>query len=173
MAEKMKIEDGDLILSTSTLCEFLGISSQMLSKYKLDGCPQLRKGWYNLRDVLEWREKEKGIGMSGDLQANQNIDLKSNKMQVEIEIKEIQRDVTDLKKRIAEGEYIERDEVVADLKRFFTSFKRAAMAIPRTIMAQADMHLEPDVARRLESQLTDTIEEILREMSKNGRFKKR
>ncbi len=172
-AEKVKIEEGELILSTSMLCTFLGISSQMLSKYKLDGCPQLRKGWFNLRDVLEWRETVKGIGISGDLQTNQSMDLKSKKMQVEIELKEVQRDFTDLKKRITGGEYIERDEAIAELKRFLTTFKRTAMAMPRTIMAQAGMYLEPEAARRLEKQLTDTTAEILREMSESGTFKKR
>lgn len=173
LAEKVKVENDDLILSTSTLCAFLGISSQMLSKYKKDGCPQLRKGWYSLRDVLEWRENEKGIGISGDLQVNQNVDLKSRKMQVEIELKEVQRDFTDLKKQITGGEYIERDEAVRELKRFLISFKRSAMAMPRTIMAQASMYLEPETARKLEKQLTDTTADLLREMSESGTFKKR
>ncbi len=122
---------------------------------------------------MEWREREKGIGMSGDLQANQNIDLKSKKMQVEIEMKEMQRDFADLKKRITEGKYIERDEAVEDLKRFFITFKRTAMSIPKTIMAQVNMYMEPDAARQLEKQLSDTMADILRGMSENGRFKKR
>ena len=50
----------------------------LLKQYKKDGCPQLRKGWYSLRDVLEWRENEKGKGKTRGFSGNKSAVVSVN-----------------------------------------------------------------------------------------------
>lgn len=48
------------IVSTRELCEILGVSRQTLINWLGRGCPQMARGTWNLKDVIEWR-KEKPV----------------------------------------------------------------------------------------------------------------
>lgn len=48
------------IVSTRELCEILGVSRQTLINWLERGCPQMARGTWNLKDVIEWR-KEKPV----------------------------------------------------------------------------------------------------------------
>ena len=166
MNDKIKAaDDGDIMVNTETIAAFFNVSRRTLANWNKEGCPKQDRGWWSLRDVIRWRES---VGRSADL--SEEGELKKKKLQVEIELKEVQRDFTQLKKRITDGEYLEREEVISELKRFMVTFKRTALSIPRQISAQIGMMVEPETVRRLENQLNKTIGEILEEMSVDGTF---
>lgn len=165
----MLTEEGDIQVNTETLAAFFGVSRRTLTNWTKDGCPKLDRGWWSLRDVMTWRESQ---GKGAD-QLDEEGDLKKRKLKAEIGLKEAQRDYADLKKQIINGDYLERAEVVTELKRFMVTFKRAAMGIPRVVSAQIGLSVEPETVRRIESQLSKTINDILREMSEDGTFTKK
>ena len=169
MNEKIRAtDDGDMLLNTEMLAAFFKVTRRTLTNWNKEGCPKLDRGWWSLREVMAWREAD---GRGAEL--SDEGELKKRKMQVEIELKEVQRDYTQLKKRITDGDYLERDEVISELKRFMITFKRTALSLPRQISAQIGMMVEPEAARRLENQLTKTISEILEEMSIDATFSKK
>lgn len=164
----MLTEDGDIKANTETLAAFFGVSRRTLTNWTKDGCPKLDRGWWSLRDVMTWRESQgKGADQTDE------AELKKRKLKVEIELKEVQRDYTELKKQIANGDYLERAEVIAELKRFMVTLKRTVTGIPRLVSAQIGMSVEPEAARRIESQITKTLNDILREMSIDGTYAKK
>ena len=161
-------ENGDIQVNTETLAAFFGVSRRTLTNWTKEGCPKLDRGWWSLRDVIAWRE---GQGKGEDL--TDESELKKRKLKVEIELKEVQRDYTDLKKQITNGDYLDRAEVIAELKRFMVTFKRTVTGIPRLVSAQIGMSVEPEAARRIENQLTKTLNDILREVSIDGTYAKK
>lgn len=52
MIEIHKVED--VIVSTQFLCNLLNVSDRTLTTYKRNGCPQIKYGKWNLKEVLNW-----------------------------------------------------------------------------------------------------------------------
>ena len=49
--------DGRLFITTAGLCAAFGIVQSATAKWRAAGCPQAERGWWDLRAVMEWREK--------------------------------------------------------------------------------------------------------------------
>lgn len=88
--------------------------------------------------------------------------LKADKLEAEIELKQSQGQLHQLRTDIALGKYISIDDVKKDYQRFFTTFKKFAMAIPSRVGGLIGGYVEPLVARGVEQDLQREVNQMLR-----------
>lgn len=88
--------------------------------------------------------------------------LKADKLEAEIELKQSQGQLHQLRTDIALGKYITIDEVKKDYQRFFTTFKKFAMAIPSRVGGLIGGYVEPLVARGIEQDIRQEVNQMLR-----------
>lgn len=88
-------------------------------------------------------------------------ELKEQKLEAEIALKESQGELHRLKTQIAAGEYISIDEVRLDYAKFFLVFKKFAMSIPSRVCGMLSGQLEPLEARRIEKEMAGEIADLL------------
>ena len=163
--EGYKEEDGKVLISTSRLCSLLDIVDKTLTNWKRQGLKQHSRGWYDLQHVLKWR----GIIQSSESKEGvKTTNLQQKKLEAEVAFKEAQAELTRIKTDIADGKYIEREIVQAELARFFLVFKKSAMGMPRKLAGSIAAFIEPMEARRIEQELNETVNDALEQMSVDG-----
>lgn len=163
--EGLKEEDGKLLISSAKLLELLDIKSdKTLTNWRKAGCPQHSRGWWELKEVLRWR----GQIQSEDAATKSGVNLQQEKLKWEVAYKEAQTEFTRMKNDIADGKYIEREFVEAELSRFFLVFKKSTAALARKLGNIIAGHVEPLEARRAEQEIADTINDALEQMSVDG-----
>lgn len=156
--------DDKVIISTRELCELLDISDRTLTNWKRQGLTQHSRGWWDLKHVLKWR----GEIYNADSEVSKSINLQQKKLEAEVAFKEAQSELTRLKTDIANGKYIEKEVVEAELSRFFIVFKKSAMALPRKLVSRISSYVEPLEARRIEKNLSEIVNDALEQMSVDG-----
>lgn len=92
---------------------------------------------------------------------DKEIELREQKMEADIALKESQGELHRLKTEIAAGQYISVDEVKMDYARFFISFKKFAMSLPARVTGMLT-GIEPTEARRTEKELAEEVNQLLR-----------
>ena len=57
MAEKKdtKVIAGKICVTTSALYEIFDVNESTLVRWAEKGCPKVQRGWWAIKDVLEWR----------------------------------------------------------------------------------------------------------------------
>ncbi len=93
---------------------------------------------------------------------DKEIELREQKLEADIELKKSQNELHQLKTEIAAGRYISIEEVKMDYSRFFLSFKKFATSLPARVVGMIAGQLEPVEARRLEKDLADEVNRLLR-----------
>ncbi|CEG29810.1 hypothetical protein [Bacillus sp. B-jedd] len=159
-----KKENGKVVISTKELCELLDVSDRTLTDWKRQGLPQHKRGWWGLKQVLKWR----GEIYNGDSEVSKAINLQQKKLEAEVAFKEAQSELTRIKTDIANGKYIEKELVEAELSRFFLIFKKSAMSLPRKLAGEISSYVDPIEARKIEKGLSDTVNDALEQMSVDG-----
>lgn len=155
-----------VIISTKELCKLIEVSDRTLTDWKRQGLTQHSRGWWDLQHVLKWR----GEIYSGDSEASKAINLQQKKLEAEVAFKESQTELARIKMDIAEGKYIEKEIVEAELTRFFLVFKKSAMMLPRKLIGFITGYLEPMELRKVENNIADLIKDALEQMSVDGVF---
>ena len=89
------------------------------------------------------------------------MDLRQQKLEAEIALKESQGEIHRIKAEIAAGKYIDVDEVALDYRKFFATFKRFAMGIPSRLVSMMSDSLEPVEARRVEKEMGAEVKRML------------
>lgn len=102
---------------------------------------------------------EKAYGKAG--RTDKEIELREQKLEADIALKESQGELHKLKTQIAAGEYISIEEVKLDYSKFFVTFKKFAMSLPSRVTGMIAGQLEPVEARRLEKEVADEINRLL------------
>lgn len=168
MAKKITEKDikyiGDKIcFSTSFLAKVLKVSSQTVNNWEKQGCPKEAHGYWSMYDVLQWKEeklKSKSGGKNPD-----EMNMYEQKIYYEVQLKKVQSEFQELKTAILNGDYLEKKNVVADLKRFFVVFKRAAHAMGKKVSMQMSTYVDEVEARKIDNLVTDSINLALEQMS--------
>jgi len=117
---------------------------------------------YELVSTIQAYTKYLSDKAHGREKNDENSKLKDDKLQVEIALKESQLEIHQLKTKIAQGEYISKEDVKLDYQRFFVVFKKFAMAIPSRIGGIIAGYVEPVVARGIEKDMKREIDDMLR-----------
>lgn len=122
---------------------------------------------------------EKAYGKS---KSEKEMELREQKLQAEIALKESQGEMHRLKTEIASGKYIDIEEVKMDYSRFFISFKKFALSLPSRLSGRIAGYCEPMELRTVEKELNSEVVRLMEsfvvagctaeEMEKNGRGKK-
>ena len=150
--------------STTATIKILNISKQTISNWEKDGCPKEAKGYWSIADVLKWRGM---VGSSG-IQTTEQIAEKSlaeQKLFYEVKLKQEQGEAQELKNKISNGEFIDRDIVVQELSRNFEILKRTLNTMVSQTSLEVGSHLDIITARKIEENLKDIIRDYLSQMS--------
>ena len=89
----------------------------------------------------------------GKNRSEKEMELRQQKLEAEIALKESQGELHRLRTDIAAGKYIAIEEVTADYTRFFVTFKKFALALPARLADSVTGYLDPTEARKLEKDL--------------------
>lgn len=167
LSQKVKIIDGKLCLNTSTMCEIFNIERSTLKRWSDDGCPKAARGWWPLGDVLRWRGlvSADGIKTPDDIE---KLSLQEQKLYFEAKYKQAQSEAAEFKNAIQRGEYIRKDDVVAELQRFFVVLKRSMLGYSRRIATELSGYVDPITARRIEKMITELTLDALEQISIDG-----
>ena len=92
---------------------------------------------------------------------NKEAELREQKLQAEIALKESQGEMHRLKTEIASGKYIDIEEVKMDYSRFFVSFKKFALSLPSRLSGRISGHCDPMEIRSIEKDLNAEIIRLL------------
>lgn len=97
----------------------------------------------------------------GKSKSEKEVELREQKLEAEIALKESQGELHRMRREIAAGKYIDIDEVAMDYQKFFVVFKRFAMGIPARMTSMISDSVDPLEARRLEKELGEEIGRML------------
>ena len=92
---------------------------------------------------------------------DKEIELREQKMEADIALKESQGELHKLKTEIATGQYISIEEVQLDYARFFVVFKKFAMSLPARLTGMLSGQMEPADLRRCEKELSAETTNLL------------
>jgi len=97
----------------------------------------------------------------GKSRSAKESELKEQKLEAEIALKESQGELHRMKREIAAGKYIDIEEVALDYQKFFVVFKRFALSIPSRLVSMVSDKITPLEGRQVEKELTEEIKRML------------
>lgn len=97
----------------------------------------------------------------GKGRSEREAELKQQKLEAEIALKESQGEIHRIKAEIAAGKYIDVEEVTLDYQKFFVTFKRFALGIPARLVGMISDSLDPLEARRVEKEMSAETKRML------------
>lgn len=161
-------QEEDIAITAAEVAELFGLSVRRIQGLTKEGVlqgvkiPKIRGKRYLQKETVRayvsyLSDKVKGKSVSID-----EARLKKEKLKAETELKESQKELHQLKTDIFRGKYIPIEEVELDYRRFFTTFKKFADAIPPRVAVTIGAKLNPTEARELEKEMADEINEALK-----------
>lgn len=93
---------------------------------------------------------------------DKEMELREQKMEADIALKESQGELHRLKTDIAAGKYVSVEDVKLDYVKFFVVFKKFALSIPARLTGMLAGELEPAELRRCEKELSEEMNNLLR-----------
>ena len=137
---------------------------------------------YELAPTIQRYVKYLSDKAYGKSRSEKEMELKEQKLQAEIALKESQGEMHRLKTEIASGKYIDIEEVKMDYSRFFIAFKKFALTLPGRLTGRIIEHCEPMELRAIEKDLNSEVTRLMtgfvvagcthEELEKNKRGKK-
>ena len=97
--------------------------------------------------------------------SEKEAELREQKLEADVALKQSQGELHRLRTEIAAGKYVTIEEVTADYERFFTVFKKFALALPGRLIDSLSLiggsPLEPQAARQAEKTLQGEVRRLL------------
>ena len=97
----------------------------------------------------------------GKSKSEKEAELKEQKLQAEIALKESQGEMHRMRREIAAGKYLDADEVALDYQKFFVVFKRFALSIPSRLVSMISDQVAPLEARKIEKEMNEEVKRML------------
>ena len=97
----------------------------------------------------------------GKSKSEKEAELKEQKLQAEIALKESQGEMHRMRREIAAGKYLDADEVALDYQKFFVVFKRFALSIPARLVSMISDQVAPLEARKIEKDMNEEVKRML------------
>ena len=97
----------------------------------------------------------------GKSKSEREAELKEQKLQAEIALKESQGEMHRMRREIAAGKYLDADEVALDYQKFFVVFKRFALSIPARLVSMISDQVAPLEARKIEKEMNEEVKRML------------
>lgn len=173
MEKDYKFIDEKLCTTTSELCNRLDISRKTLAEWSDKGCPKAARGWWPVWEVLIWRgilTTEENLS-EANMKGTDEYSLNLKKLKYETEYKKQKAEEAAFENEIARGEYISKNEIVMELKRFLTVLKRSMLGYSRKVASEVSPYVDNDVVRRIEKMIMELSTDALEQLSINGIYK--
>lgn len=150
-----------MLENAKTLAEILGISERRVNQIATEGIVFKREddGKYNIPVCVKNYYREKYISDETD---------EAKKLKWEAELKKLKAEEAEFKNAIVRGEYISKDEITAELQRFFIVLKRSMLGYSRRIAVEVSPYVEPITARRIEKMVQELTLDALEQISIDG-----
>jgi len=161
----VKIIADKICCSTSALLEILEVNESTLVRWVDKGCPKVSRGWYSIKDVLDWRNASFKAMTENDVD---KMNVAERKTFYDSKVKEAQLEAITLKNKIAAGDYIAKDEIVEELNRFLVVLKRSMNTFSKKITTDLQRFVNDTEARRMEKTISDTVHQALLQLSISG-----
>lgn len=116
---------------------------------------------YDLAPTIQKYIKYLSDKAYGKSRNEKEMELREQKLQAEIALKESQGEMHRLKTEIASGKYIDIEEVKMDYSRFFVAFKKFALSLPSRLSGRISSYLDPMEVRAIEKDLNEEIIHLL------------
>lgn len=164
--ENEKIKSDANFYKVEVIAQLFGLSVRRIQQLTQEGIlptTTTTKGRrYDLVPTIQKYVKylsDKAYGKSP--KSDKEGELKEQKLEAEIALKESENKYKEIKTQIIEGKYILKEDVQLDYRRFFTVFKKFAMSIPSRVSGMINGFVEPTQVRSIESELNSDIVNLL------------
>lgn len=157
---------GGSMYPTRTIAKLFGVGDRHIQQLTKDGVfpatetPNGRQ--YDLVPTIQAYIRYLRDAAHGKVGSGREQELKRQKMEADIALKETQNEYHQLKMDIAAGKYIPVEEATLDYARFFVAFKKFAQSLPGRLVSQIGGAIEPTEARRIEKELQADVTQLLR-----------
>lgn len=159
----IKIIAEKICVSTQALYNILDCDESTLVRWAAKGCPKVQRGWWSIKDVLDWRNANFTKDKTVD-----EMNFSEQKVYYEGLLKKAQLEAVDLKNKVASGEYLSKDEIVEELTRFLTILKRSMKSFSKKIATELAHLVSETEARRMEKIVSEVTTNVLEQLSING-----
>ena len=145
---------------------YFGVTVQTVTNWAKDGCPRVKYGYYDLRELLEYRARKEGLLDQQDSETDvDKMSIKAQKTYFEKQLRAAQAEAAQLRTGILRGDYLERGRVVSDLKRWAIVLKRSLSGLGKAISREVATTLDPAEARRFDARISEVINEVLEQLA--------
>lgn len=160
-----KKEVGGLV-SKDVIAQMFGITGRRIEQLIADGVLEKIKGKsgevrFDMIPTIQKYTKYLSDKAYGRENKNREVELKEQKLQAEIALKESQGELHRLRTDIAQGKYAPVEEIKADYSRFFVVFKNFAMSIPDKVAGRLSGFIDPVEVRQIEHDLQNDVKKQL------------
>ena len=168
MAEEntqQKEHSGAQYVRVEIIAQFFGVTVRRVQQLTQEGIiktvptPDGRR--YNLVETLKTYIQYLSDKAYGKSKSEKEAELREAKLEAEIALKDSQAELHKMKREIAAGKYIDKDEVALDYQKFFLTFQRFALSLPSRLVSMVSDQIKPTEARRVERELTEEVKRIL------------
>ena len=165
--ERKQQEDhsGAQYVKVDIIAQFFGVTVRRVQQLTQEGIikttPRPEGNRYHLVDTLKTYIQylsDKAYGMA---KSEKEAELREQKLEAEIALKDSQAELHKMKREIAAGKYIDREEVALDYQKFFVVFKRFALSMPPRLVSMVSDQIRPTDARRVERELSEEVKRML------------
>lgn len=147
------------------IAQLFGVTVRRIQQLTQDGVLQTTETVegrrYDLVPTIQAYVKYLSDKAYGKNRSEKELELREQKMQAEIELKQSQGELHRLKTEIAQGKYIAVEEVILDYEKFFVTFKNFAMTLPARLADKVGQYVTPLEARHLEKEIQTEVKRLL------------
>ena len=154
------MQGDNLLISKGVLCKVYGVTPQAVDKWVQAGCPKVKRGWFNLREVIAWRD----AGTTMD--AVKAGDLRTAKLAIDVQYRKTKSQKEQLMLDILKGQYYSKDDVEDGWSRRALELKIALFNWSKTLPIDL-VGLE---IPQIESIMHKKTCELLEEFCRNGAY---
>lgn len=153
-------EEINFIVGTQATCDFFGISRETLSKWGKQGAPKEGRGKWNLKKIVQWK-----FGTQNDKSAE------ARKLEADAKYRELKVEITEIQKKIMNGEYIAVGDFEKTLSESLAKVKAGLIFLGHKIAMELNAQY-PEVALEVKKLVDEQIEKGLEEIAKTGTYGK-
>lgn len=147
------------------IAQLFGVSVRRIQQLTQEGVLQTTETVegrrYELIPTIQAYVKYLSDKAYGKNRSEKELELREQKMQAEIALKQSQGELHRLKTEIAQGKYIAVEEAILDYEKFFVTFKNFAMTLPARLADKVGQYVSPPEARHLEKELQTEVKRLL------------
>jgi len=153
--------NNDFVFSTAETCDFFTVSRETLSAWSKQGCPKEKRGYWNIKDVMNWLGKGNSAG-------KKDVSDEARKLKADADYREHKAEKESISLAVLRNEYISKEEVDRQWSVIGNQLKTNLLLWSRT-MAPELAHMD---MRSVEKVLTDAVYDLLEQLSSTSHYKK-